>query len=146
MTLRQNRSFTHTDSYLYTALSGQFNSCVVVAAAQQMLHHHPVHAFLLPQVDGGRLVAAVLLQVLDATLTQLGALIFCLDGLCSLWDKQTQDIYEKLNMHHVKKKYKFELMASQCLYSALFDFLKEGTQIFLFRRFFLEETNQTESD
>ena len=70
-----------------------------------MLHHHPVHAFLLPQVDGGWLVAAVLLQVLDATLTQLGTLIFCLDGLCSLQDthaQKKQDIYEKLNMHQDK--------------------------------------------
>lgn len=49
-----------------------------------MLHHHAVHAFLLPQVDRGRLVAAVLLQVLNATLAQLGTLVFCLDRLSSL--------------------------------------------------------------
>lgn len=77
-------------NYLYTALSGQFNSCVVVAAAQQVLHHHAVHAFLLPQVDRGWLVAAVLFQVLDTTLTQLGALVFCLDGLGSLKHTHTQ--------------------------------------------------------
>lgn len=70
--------------HLYTTLSGQLHSCVVVATAQQVLHHHAVHAFLLPQVDRTRLVAAVLLQVLDATLAELGALIFCLNRLGSL--------------------------------------------------------------
>ncbi len=100
-----SKQIIHTDSHLDAALSGQFYSCVVVATAQQMLHHHAVHAFLLPQVDWGRLVAAVLLQVLDATLTQLGALIFCLDGLCSLQVTNTreQDIYRQLNWHHVKQ-------------------------------------------
>lgn len=70
--------------YLYTALSGQFDSCVVVTTAQQVLHHHAVHAFLLPQIDRGRLVAAVLLQVFDATFTEFGTFVFRLDGLCSL--------------------------------------------------------------
>lgn len=54
---------------LYAALPGQLDGGVVVATAQQMLHHHAVHSFLLPQVDRTRLVAAVLLQVLDAPLT-----------------------------------------------------------------------------
>lgn len=49
-----------------------------------MLHHHAVHALLLPQVDGSWLVTAVLLQVLDATLTQFGTFILGLDGLSSL--------------------------------------------------------------
>lgn len=71
--------------HLDAALSGQFHSRVVVATAQEVLHHHAVHAFLLPQVDRGWLVAAVLLQMLDATLAQFGTFIFCLNGLCGLW-------------------------------------------------------------
>lgn len=49
-----------------------------------MLHHHAIHALPLPGAGRRRLVAAVLLQVLDAPLAQLGALILRLDRLDGL--------------------------------------------------------------
>lgn len=131
-------------NYLYTALSGQFNSCVVVSAAQQMLHHHAVHAFLLPQVDWGRLVAAVFLQVLDATFAQLGTLVFCLDGLSSLQDINTQE--QEQQRHLQKPEYASckrqilvqifghsisILLVTSLVTSASLDFLKEGAQFLI---------------
>lgn len=75
---------------LDAALSRQLDSRVVVSAAQQVLDHHAVHALLLPQIDRGRLVAAVLLQMLDPPFAKLSALILCLNGLGGL-KKKTLD-------------------------------------------------------
>lgn len=78
---------THLDA----ALARQPHGRVVVAAAQQVLRHHAVHAFPLPQPRGRRLVAAVLLQVLDPALAQLGALVLRLHGLHRL--ARTQHVW-----------------------------------------------------
>lgn len=68
-------------AHLDAALARQLHSSVVVATAQQVLHHHAVHALPLPHAGGRGLVTAVLLQVLDPALAQLGALVLRLDGL-----------------------------------------------------------------
>lgn len=72
---------THMGTHLDAALACQLDGRVVVAAAQQVLHHHAVHALPLPHAGCRGLVAAVLFEVLDPALAQLGALVLGLDGL-----------------------------------------------------------------
>ena len=58
-----------------------------------MLHHHAVHALPLPHAGRRRLVTAMLLEVLDPALAQLGALVLRLDGLhCLLAHSGAQDL------------------------------------------------------
>lgn len=71
-------------AHLNATLASQLHSCVVVATAQQVLHHHSVHALPLPHAGRRWLVTAVLLEVLDPTFAELGALILGLDGLYCL--------------------------------------------------------------
>lgn len=55
-------------AHLDATLARQLHGRVVVATAQQVLHHHAVHALPLPHAGRCRLVAAVLLEVLDPAL------------------------------------------------------------------------------
>lgn len=75
-------------AHLDAALACQLHGRVIVAAAQQVLHHHAVHALPLPHAGCRRLVTAVLLEVLNPALAQLGALILRLDGLHRLCQSQ----------------------------------------------------------
>uniref|UniRef100_A0A8C5LV70 Uncharacterized protein n=1 Tax=Leptobrachium leishanense TaxID=445787 RepID=A0A8C5LV70_9ANUR len=56
----------------------------------RVLHHHAIHPFLLPHVGRRRLIAAVLLQVLDPPLAQFGTFVFCLDRFHSLYRKKRE--------------------------------------------------------